>query len=550
LRNYKTMIKANDKRLDPIAMSYLRFSDSQQGSGHSTTRQTDGADEWSEKKGIEIVKRMGDLGLSAWTGKHVKKGELGAFLEMCKTEDFQAICKVRDVYLIVECLDRLSRETIMTAVKQLSDIVHAGVIVVTLCDGQEFTPETLKNVGTLIMAVTVMARANEESERKSERLLKVYANKRQDAIEGKLFSRNIPAWLDLADPKAKSGDPAKFKQRPEVVRIVRRIFKDAASGKMPGRIAMELNKEGVPTMGKASENRRKETSGLWYPLTVKRLLEQPSIGGTLRFGTKWQSKIEVQDIENYFPRIIDEKLQARVFRILKAHGSNRGKASTAKWFLHLFRKMAFDWKTGEPIYICRWGHPKGNDFMPRWSYVPNGIRLGKRQGKRWGGRNFEAIFFITIRLALEVEGSTMRDEADLALAEVALEKIQKQINKFLNLFQTSEDDDLDLGIFKSKLLELQAEEKELLTQVQEAKMKIQAGVGKVMIDEDESDREKLHQVLLSNVERIDMDCEDRKFRVKLMNGIEYEVLVDEDRGEIDVHSDDFQVDDRMRKMKV
>ena len=99
----------------------------------------------------------------------------------------------------------------------------------------------------------------------------------------------------------------------------------------------------------------------------------------------------------------------------------------------------------------------------------------------------------------------MRDEADLALAEVALEKIQKQINKIRDLFLADEDDDLDLGIFRTKLSKLQVEEKKLLTKVEESKMKIQAGVGKVMIDFKETDREKLHQVLLSNVERIDMD---------------------------------------------
>ena len=544
------MIKTNDKRLDPIAMSYLRFSDIQQGGGHSTARQTGGADEWSEKKGIEIVKRMGDLGLSAWTGKHVKKGQLGAFLEMCKTEDFQAICKVRDVYLIVESLDRLSREMIMTAVNQLSEIVHAGVIVVTLCDGQEFTPETLNNPSTLIMAVTVMARANEESERKSDRIRKVYAQKRQDAIEGKLFSRNVPAWLELADPKAKPGDPAKFKQRPEVVRIIRRIFKEVASGKMPGVIARQFNKEGIPTLGDSRKNRKKEESGIWYESVIKRLLDHPAVGGTLRFGARWQSNIEVLDVDNYFPRIIDKKLQAMALRVKNAHVSNRGKASKAKWFLQLFRKIAFDWKTGEAIYVYRWKHPKGNDYMPRWSYVPKGVRLGKRKGKGWGGKTFEAIFFTAIRLALEVEGSTMRDEADLALAEVALEKIQKQINKIRDLFLSDEDDDLDLGIFRSKLVKLQAEEKELLTKVEEAKMKIQAGVGKAMIDFKETDREKLHQVLLSNVERIDMDCEDRKFRVKLMNGIGYTDLVNEDAGTYKVNSEDFRVDDRMRKLKV
>ena len=535
------MIKPNDKRLDPIAFSYLRFSTAKQLEGDSENRQIQEADAWAEKNGIEIVKRMGDLGLSAWSGKHVSKGELGAFLKMCRTKDFRKICQVRDVYLIVESLDRLSREKIMTAVNQLHSIIDSGVIVVTIQDGQVFTPESMNNPGSLIIAVTIMSRANEESERKSGRILSVYRKKRQDAIDGKLYSRQLPGWLTLADPKAKTGDPAKFKQRPEVVKIIRRIFRDVASGIMPGVIARQFNKEGVPTLGDAKKNRKKG-SGIWYESVIKRLLDHPAVGGTLRFGDRWNSEQEIVDVENYYPRIIDKQLQAKAIRIMNAHGSNRGKQSDAKWFLHLFRKIAFDWKTKEAIYLYRWTNSKGNDHMPGWAYLPKGVRMGKRKGKSWSGKNFESIFFSTVRLALEVEGSTMKDEADLALAEVDLDKIQKKIKKIRDLFLEDDDDDLDLSVFRKKLAALQVQEKDLMTKAESARMKIRAGVGKVMIDLDETDREKLHQILIANVSRVEMDCDKKKFLVKLMNGIEYEVRVDEKVGIIEVISDDFQVD--------
>ena len=543
--------KPKSKRLDPIAFSYLRFSNIKQEEGDSKTRQTRQAEEWSEKNEVKIVKRMGDLGLSAWSGKHVKKGQLGAFLEMCKTDDFRMICQVRDVYLLVESLDRLSREKIMTAVNQLSAIIEAGVIIVTLADRQVFTPEALNNPASLIIAVTVMARANEESEMKSQRLLSAWQKKRKDAQEGFLFSRRIPSWLEVVE----GSKLAKFKQRPELVKIIRRIFKLASEGVTPFQIAGVLNKEKVPTF-KSHVSKVGFKAFAWHTKTVQCLLKSSGVIGTLTFvDHPDQGEDAIKEVLDYYPAIIDPKLQARALRVLQAHSSDRGKKSAT--FVNPFRKIAFDWNNGDPIYMrntsctIRRGSKVYQYETPSYSYISRDVRAGMRKGTSWRGPEFDALFFGTIRLALQVEGSTMRDEAELALNENELEKIQKQINKLRDLFIASEDGALDLGIFRSKLIELQAEEKELLTKVEDVKMKIQAGVGKVLIDQTKIERKKLHEILRSNVERIEVDCEKKRFRVKLMNGIGYEVRVDYDRGEVDILSDDFQVDAfDLRKIEV
>ena len=67
----------------------------------------------------------------------------------------------------------------------------------------------------------------------------------------------------------------------------------------------------------------------------------------------------------------------------------------------------------------------------------------------------------------------------------------------------------------------------------------------MMIDlktlESREDRKKIHQVLLSNVERIDMDTDKKRFRVRLMNGVEYVVKTSPD-GLVEVTSNDFKTD--------
>jgi len=160
------------KPLTPIAYSYLRFSQIIQGRGDSRRRQTAGAEEWQEQTGIPIIESMNDLGLSAYSNAHVEKGELGVFLEMCRSPLMKAKTESRDVFLVVENLDRLSRRSIMEAVKQLSEIVDSGVKVVTLCDGQVHDQESMNTLQGLIISIAVMSRAHEESKEKARRVTK------------------------------------------------------------------------------------------------------------------------------------------------------------------------------------------------------------------------------------------------------------------------------------------------------------------------------------------------------------------------------------------
>ena len=105
------------KILSAYAISYLRFSSVVQGKGDSRTRQNASRDRWLEAHPeIPLKREMNDLGLSAFSGKHVAKGDLGDFLTLCESKDFRAETARRDVYLLVENLDRLSRERILQGI--------------------------------------------------------------------------------------------------------------------------------------------------------------------------------------------------------------------------------------------------------------------------------------------------------------------------------------------------------------------------------------------------------------------------------------------------
>ena len=71
---------ANDKSkpLSPYAISYLRFSSEVQGKGDSSRRQNAARDRWLDAHPeIPLKREMNDLGLSAFSGKHVAQGGEG-----------------------------------------------------------------------------------------------------------------------------------------------------------------------------------------------------------------------------------------------------------------------------------------------------------------------------------------------------------------------------------------------------------------------------------------------------------------------------------------
>lgn len=109
---------------------------------------------------------MRDEGLSGYHSLHVKRGALGVFLRAVEDGLIDA-----GSVLIVEGLDRLSRAEPLKAQAQMTQIIHAGIRVVTAADGQEYSIEAIRaNPYKLIHSLVVMIRAHEESDTKSKRV--------------------------------------------------------------------------------------------------------------------------------------------------------------------------------------------------------------------------------------------------------------------------------------------------------------------------------------------------------------------------------------------
>ena len=225
--------------LSTFAYSYLRFSHPDQMSGDSVRRQASLAAAYADEFGLTLDDKLTyrDFGISSFRGQNAASGRLGDFLTAVST----GIVPQGSV-LLVENLDRLSRESALHAQNLLTQIVLAGVTIVTLSDRRTYSIEELRRdpMG-LIFALINFIRANEESELKSFRGKASWGAKRAEAASKPMTAR-CPQWL-LLDRASN-----RFVAIPRRVRTVRRIFTLVDQGQSLIDVARALNRRKVPTL--------------------------------------------------------------------------------------------------------------------------------------------------------------------------------------------------------------------------------------------------------------------------------------------------------------
>jgi DNA invertase Pin-like site-specific DNA recombinase len=152
----------------PRAYSYIRFSTPKQQWGDSRRRQLKKTRDYADKKGFDLDESLTleDLGLSAYHGVHVEKGALGVFLEAVRDGKVP-----RGAFLIVENLDRLSRQKPRLAMRNFLDLIDAGITIITLTNEKEHSAKSVDDdPDSLASSLGEMIRAHRESERKAELL--------------------------------------------------------------------------------------------------------------------------------------------------------------------------------------------------------------------------------------------------------------------------------------------------------------------------------------------------------------------------------------------
>jgi DNA invertase Pin-like site-specific DNA recombinase len=359
----------------PRAYSYVRMSTDLQLKGDSLRRQLEASAAYAATHDLELVdeSRLEDIGVSAFKGANVAEGALGRFLDAAKAGKVPA-----GSFLLVESLDRLSRQEVRKSLGIFLSIIDAGVNIVTLADNRVYTAQKTELVD-LLTSLVIMSRAHEESQTKSRRVGAAWANKRANARTRPLTA-TCPAWLRLLQ------DRTKYEVIEDRAATVRLIFEESASGIGNYSITQRLNKRRVPHFGKSNG---------WHPSYVSKILKNRAVIGEFQPHrlVDGERRPDGDAVKGYFPAVVDEHLFYRVQLGLHERlerGAGRKGAGVSSLFsgmltcAYCLSPMKFENK-GPP--------PKGANFL-----VCDGARRGLGcEPTRWRYDHFEASFLAFVR---------------------------------------------------------------------------------------------------------------------------------------------------------
>jgi DNA invertase Pin-like site-specific DNA recombinase len=377
------------------AYSYARMSTDIQLKGDSLRRQLEQSRAYAVEHGLALVEadQLKDIGISAFDGANVTDGALGRFLKAVRHHEIDA-----GSFLLVESLDRLSRQEVLKSLGLFIEIINAKINIVTLADRRVYTAET--DFSDLIFSIASMSRAHDESRIKSHRLTAAWANKRKNAHARKLTAQ-CPAWLKL------SVDKLTFALIQDRIAVISTIFEDSANGIGNYSITRRLNLAAIPPFGRAAG---------WHSSSVAKILSNRALLGEFQPHRLVNGK-RVPDggpIADYFPKVIDEQLFYRAQNARNerhTHGGGR----KGEYISNLFSGIAICAYCRSRMRFENKGvGPKGGSYL-----VCNSARRGLGcQNSGWRYDHFEASFLAFVR-ELDLE-SIIRGEdeaqkrADLA----------------------------------------------------------------------------------------------------------------------------------------
>ncbi|EMW36325.1 recombinase family protein [Escherichia coli 2785200] len=468
------------------AISYIRFSSERQLKGDSVRRQSKLVTDWLDKNPevyLDSSLSFKDLGKSAFSGKHLKGG-LGDFLTAIE----KGLVKAGDT-LLIESLDRLSRQDIDIASELLRRILRAGVDIVTLSDGEHYTRESLKDPLSLIKSILIMQRAHEESLRKSERVQAAWNRKKELISEGIKVSRRCPAWLRLND------DRRTFTIIPDKVEVVKRAFDLRLQGLSFWAITRTLNDEGHLSLNQYTPKQKG-----WSDTAVKKLLRNRAVIGCFTPAGR-------EEVQGYYPAIISESL---FYRVQQLNTGQYGRASVSSnpLSVNLFRGIIKCSECGATIVL-------GGYALKRFGMYRCPNRSANRCSAKAISRkqtDTTILYMLALCDRFETENTDTIDSLKLQR-----EDLQRKISKMAELAIELDD----MTIITEKLRDMKNALSKLNHDIEEETKRIKAITTGSLKDIDRTTKEGMieTQLLIKGVlKEIVIDAAKRRCKVTFHNG--------------------------------
>jgi len=284
-----------------VVFVYERCSSDEQVEGNSFERQRKAAEAHLESLNLpkEIpVEWLQDAGFSGFSGKHVRKGKLGKFVDRIRSGE------LKNGLFICESVSRASRQGPMAFLSMVNLMLEAGFTIQLLDGSAPFDRHKMPPfMGTQLAIHADIARA--ESQVKSDFSKANWDKRRRLAAEtGQAFTSECPNWLTVVD--------GKYVPIPERIAAIRTLYALARDGWGISKLVRYANENALPAPGKGTT---------WHTSLVNRVLSNAALIGRFQPHRNVDGKRQPLGdvIENFFPVVLDVDL-------FKAVQSQRAKA--------------------------------------------------------------------------------------------------------------------------------------------------------------------------------------------------------------------------------
>jgi Resolvase, N terminal domain/Recombinase/Recombinase zinc beta ribbon domain len=469
------------------AYSYQRFSSIKQKEGDSLKRQNEAALGFCKQFQLLLVDTFKDEGKSAFKGRNfTNESALGSFLRLVETGKIE-----NGSVLIIENMDRLSRQSILPCLSKFIEIINSGIGIGVVTQNKIFDVQSITNNPMELMFVLVeFARAGSESQIKSERLKSVVRAKIERAQKGE------KVWFGVMKPTWVTGvKNGQFILDEERGKLVKEIFTRYMAGHSCTRIANDMNGSHTPTL-------RNIKGGMWTNSIVREILKNKNVVGW--FG------INNVEIENYFPQIISDKVFQLIQTKLAFNVKSRG-GSKYGMIRNLFKGLLFCSECGQQIETKIGSYKRVDGTMSHYAdYICRGVKYGndcKNKG-RVSVKDFETKIISSIvrvddfiSAPLIMSGNNILDEL-----ETKLSKVQTSIDRCMTML---DDETLsDMKEITTKLSNLKSERGVIQKQIDTEKSKT------VTVDEGNKSLQDMVDNLFPSKKSMTVDPEQMKADIK------------------------------------
>ncbi len=498
---------------------------------------------------------MKDEGLSAFHGTHIKRGAFGLFLAAIESGRVK-----KGSILIVESLDRISRDEPIIAQGILAQIINSGIKVITTIDEQEYDRESVRREPMkLVYSLLLFVRSNEESETKRRRVKESIIRQIlcwKENGKGEIIRCGTnPYWVK--DRNDKRG----FELITERVNVVKHIISLYMNGCGFNKIVRHLNDTTEPF------NKKK-----WYANYIQRFIKNRTLVGDREITIDNETFI----INNYYPKLITDQ----EFSLLQYEINKRASTKSQRKIPNIFTGMKVSYCSNCGATIAAKNYASRVNKQGNLADGFRRIRCASDY-KVSDCINTKSVKSIFVERALlefcqdKLELSSIIDNDDKTTeTRVKLNNLkgehamtEHQINKLADAFLTIENPPVSLIDRLRSLEDKKSKQEKNITLLESELVALDSALSKDLVEEwqsitsevynlDEESRLKVRQIVKKTFKRIDIDlhykitpvfCDETMddikeiYCVKLVlhfhNGNSRTLLVNKETGEMEVNFD-------------